>query len=161
MSVIKIYKMITLDNIENIQKEWGDSLVKVGSLKNNRDACEKEVEILINKLYGYNNGTVLFKPTKAKDNQFRLTFEGAKSYFIGENSNFSEDKGFALQPWTSVRFVNASVILNEKTAVAMGNYFFTETNGNIVKVEYTFGYFLDTNNDLIINLHHSSLPFSL
>jgi hypothetical protein len=152
--------MITLDNIENIQKEWGDSLVKVGSLKNNRDACEKEVEILINKLYGYNNGTVLFKPTKAKDNQFRLTFEGAKSYFIGENSNFSEDKGFALQPWTSVRFVNASVILNEKTAVAMGNYFFTETNGNIVKVEYTFGYFLDTNNDLIINLHHSSLPFS-
>jgi|TARA_B100000768_G_scaffold131393_1_gene122082 hypothetical protein len=153
--------MITLDNIENIQKEWGDSLVKVGSLKNNRDACEKEVEILINKLYGYNNGTVLFKPTKAKDNQFRLTFEGAKSYFIGENSNFSEDKGFALQPWTSVRFVNASVILNEKTAVAMGNYFFTETNGNIVKVEYTFGYFLDTNNDLIINLHHSSLPFSL
>ena len=153
--------MITLDNIENIQKEWGDSLVKVGSLKNNRDACEKEVEILINKLYGYNNGTVLFKPTKAKDNQFRLTFEGAKSYFIGENSNFSEDKGFALQPWTSVRFVNASVILNEKTAIAMGNYFFTETNGNIVKVEYTFGYFLDTNNDLIINLHHSSLPFNL
>ena len=34
--------MITLDNIENIQKEWGDSLVKLGRLKNNRDACEKE-----------------------------------------------------------------------------------------------------------------------
>ena len=84
--------MITLDNIENIQKEWGDSLVKLGSLKNNRDACEKEAESLLNKLYGYQNGTVLFKPTKAKDNQLRLTFEGAKSYFIGENSDFSEDK---------------------------------------------------------------------
>ena len=151
--------MITLDNIENIQKEWGDSLVKLGSLKSNKEACDNEVESLINRLYGYQNGTVLFKPTKAKDNQFRLTFEGAKSYFIGENSDFSEDKGFALEPWTNVRFENASVILNEKTAIAMGNYFFTETNGSIVKVEYTFGYFMNENNDLKINLHHSSLPY--
>ncbi|MEL1237112.1 MAG: hypothetical protein VXA61_10600, partial [Candidatus Neomarinimicrobiota bacterium] len=73
---------------------------------------------------------------------------------------FSEDKGFALQPWTNVRFENASVILNEDSAIAMGNYFFTETNGNEVKVEYTFGYFLDNNDNLKINLHHSSLPFS-
>ena len=151
--------MITLDNIENVQKEWGDSLVKLGSLKSNKEACNNEAESLINRLYGYQNGTVLFKPTKAKDNQFRLTFEGAKSYFIGENSNFFEDKGFALQPWTNVRFENASVILNKKTAVAMGNYFFTETNGNEVKVEYTFGYFLDSNHDLRINLHHSSFPY--
>ena len=152
--------MITLDNIENIQKEWGDSLVKLGSLKSNKEACDNEVESLINRLYGYQNGTVLFKPTKAKDNQFRLTFEGAKSYFIGENSGFLEDKGFALEPWTNVRFENASVILNEKTAIAMGNYFFTETNGSVVKVEYTFGYFSDSNQDLRINLHHSSFPYS-
>ena len=152
--------MITLDNIENVQKEWGDSLVKLGSLNSNKEACDHEAESLINRLYGYQNGTVLFKPTKAKDNQFRLTFEGAKSYFIGENSDFSEDKGFALQPWINVRFENASVILNEKTATAMGNYFFTESNGNIVKVEYTFGYFSDSNQDLRINLHHSSFPYS-
>ena len=151
--------MITLDNIENIQKEWGDSLVKLGSLKSNKEACNSEAESLINRLYGYQNGIVLFKPTKAKDNQFRLTFEGAKSYFIGENSGFSEDKGFALEPWTNVRFENASVILNEKTAIAMGNYFFTETNGSVVKVEYTFGYFLNEKNDLKINVHHSSLPY--
>ena len=152
--------MITLDNIKNIQKEWGDSLVKLGRLKNNRDACEKEAESLLNKLYGYNNGTVLFKPTKVKDDQFRLTFEGAKSYFIGENSAFSEDSGFALQPWTNVRFENASIILNDDNAIAMGNYFFTENSGNVVKVEYTFGYFLDKKGSLKINLHHSSLPYS-
>ena len=151
--------MINLDKIENIQKEWGDCLVKIGSLKSNKESCNNEVESLINRLYGYQNGTVLFKPTKAKDNQFRLTFEGAKSYFIGENTDFSEDKGFALQPWTNVRFENASVILNEKTAIAMGNYFFTESNGNIVKVEYTFGYFLNEKSDLKINVHHSSLPY--
>ncbi|MDC1337695.1 hypothetical protein N8191_04400 [Flavobacteriaceae bacterium] len=152
--------MISLKDIENIQKEWGDSLVKLGSLKNNRVACEKEVELLINKLYGYKNGTVLFKPTKAKDDQFRPTFEGAKSYFIGENNDFSEDSGFALQPWTNVRFENASVILNDNNALAMGNYFFTQINGSVVKVEYTFGYFLNENNNLKINLHHSSLPFN-
>ena len=156
---IKFYIMITLNNIENVQKEWGDSLVKLGSLKSNKEACNNEADTLINKLYGYNNGTVLFKPTKAKDNQFRLTFEGAKSYFIGENSNFSEDKGFALQPWTNVRFENASVVLKKDSAIAMGNYFFTENNGNEVKVEYTFGYFLSEKKILKINLHHSSLPY--
>ena len=157
---IKFYTMITLDNIKDVQKEWGDSLVKLGSLKSNREACDKGAESLINRLYGYNNGTVLFKPTKAKDQQFRLTFDGAKSYFIGKNSDFSEDKGFALQPWTNVRFENASVVLKKNSAIAMGNYFFTETSGNVVKVEYTFGYFLDENNHLKINLHHSSLPYN-
>ena len=161
MEDIKIKKMISLKDVENIQKEWGDNLVKLGSLKGNFEACKNEAEKMINRLYGYKNGTVLFKPTKAKDNQFRLTFEGAKSYFIGENSNFLEDKGFALQPWISVRFENASVVLNENSALAMGNYFFTESDGNVVKVEYTFGYFLDSKEDLKINLHHSSLPYNI
>jgi Uncharacterized protein conserved in bacteria len=116
---------------------------------------------MIKRLYGYDNGIVLFKPTKAKESQFRLSFEGAKSYFIGGDENFSEDSGFALQPWINVRFENASVILNEKTAIAMGNYFFSELNGNVVKVEYTFGYFLDSKQCLKINLHHSSLPYSI
>jgi hypothetical protein len=136
-------------------------LVKLGSLKGNFEACENEASQMIKRLYGYDNGIVLFKPTKAKESQFRLSFEGAKSYFIGGDENFSEDSGFALQPWTNVRFENASVILNEKTAIAMGNYFFTELNGNVVKVEYTFGYFLDSKQCLKINLHHSSLPYSI
>ena len=42
----------------------------------------------------------------------------------------------------------------------MGNYFFTDTDGNEVKVEYTFGYMLDDQGSLRINLHHSSVPFS-
>ena len=153
--------MISLKEVENIQKDWGVNLVKLGSLKGNFEACENEASQMIKRLYGYDNGIVLFKPTKAKENQFRLSFEGAKSYFIGGNDNFMEDSGFALQPWINVRFENASVILNEKTAIAMGNYFFTELNGNVVKVEYTFGYFLDSIQCLKINLHHSSLPYSI
>ena len=153
--------MISLKEVENIQKDWGINLVKLGSLKGNFEACENEASQMIKRLYGYDNGIVLFKPTKAKENQFRLSFEGAISYFIGGDDNFSEDSGFALQPWANVRFENASVILNEKTAIAMGNYFFTELNGNVVKVEYTFGYFLDSKQCLKINLHHSSLPYTI
>ena len=153
--------MISLKEVENIQKDWGANLVKLGNLKGNFESCENEASQMIKRLYGYDNGIVLFKPTKAKESQFRLSFEGAKSYFIGGDENFSEDSGFALQPWINVRFENASVILNEKTAIAMGNYFFSELNGNVVKVEYTFGYFLDSKQCLKINLHHSSLPYSI
>ena len=153
--------MISLKEVENIQKDWGANLVKLGNLKGNFESCENEASQMIKRLYGYDNGIVLFKPTKAKESQFRLSFEGAKSYFIGGDENFSEDSGFALQPWINVRFENASVILNEKTAIAMGNYFFSELNGNVVKLEYTFGYFLDSKQCLKINLHHSSLPYSI
>ena len=152
--------MISLKDVESIQKKWGDNLVELGKLKGDFDACKKGSKLMIDSLYGFDNGEVLFKPTKAKDQQFRLTFEGAQSYFIGENQNFLEDKGFALQPWTNVRFENASVILNEKSAIAMGNYFFTQVDGSEVKVEYTFGYFVDKQGQLKINLHHSSLPFN-
>jgi hypothetical protein len=40
----------------------------------------------------------------------------------------------------------------------MGNYFFTDLDGNEAKVEYTFGYKL-VDGVLKIDLHHSSFPF--
>ena len=153
--------MISLKDVESIQKKWGDNLVELGKLKGDFDACKKESKLMIDSLYGFDNGEVLFKPTKAKDQQFRLTFEGAQSYFIGGDQNFSEDSGFALQPWTNVRFENASVILNEKSALQWEIIFLLSSNGNVVKVEYTFGYFLDSKQCLKINLHHSSLPYTI
>ncbi|MFO7873177.1 MAG: hypothetical protein R6U62_01695 [Bacteroidales bacterium] len=47
----------------------------------------------------------------------------------------------------------------ENRAIAMGHYYFTDYQGNEVKVEYTFGYKLVGDN-LKIDLHHSSLPYS-
>ena len=64
-----------------------------------------------------------------------------------------------MQPWTKVRFENTGVVLSEDTAIAMGNYYFTDTNGDDTKVEYTFGYVKDSAGNLRINLHHSSVPF--
>jgi hypothetical protein len=49
--------------------------------------------------------------------------------------------------------------LEEKRAIAMGNYYFTTVDGDEVKVEYTFGYTLVGGN-LKIDLHHSSFPYN-
>jgi len=43
----------------------------------------------------------------------------------------------------------------------MGNYFFQSVDGSDeVKVEFTFGYVKDKDNNLLINLHHSSIPYT-
>jgi hypothetical protein len=151
--------MIKLSEIEKIQSKWGNGIVKIGSLKSDRKACEKATIEMLNELYAFDLGDVLFKPTKAEKKQFRLELDGAKSYFVGGNIKFDEDKGFALLPWQSVKFENASVVLNKSHALAMGNYFFTDSSGIAVKVEYTFGYIRTNNGALKVNLHHSSLPY--
>ena len=83
----------------------------------------------------------------------------ALSYFLGgKNSYCEEDDGFAMKPWVEVEFENSGFIFEENRALAMGNYFFKDTKGSRLKVEYTFGYKL-SNGELVIDLHHSSLPY--
>jgi len=152
--------MITTDQIEKVQSKWGENLVEIGRHKNNKEDYEMATNLMLNELYAFDNGEVLFKPTRATEKQFRLNLEAAKSYFIGGNPNFSEDLGFALEPWVSVKFVNGAITLNNNHAIAMGNYFFTSQNGEELKAEFTFGYIKDKRGDLKINLHHSSVPFN-
>jgi len=152
--------MITKSQIEEAQSKWGNSLIEIGNLKDNKEAYMAAADAMLNQRYAFDLGDVLFKPTKAAHKQFRLNLEGAKSYFVGGNPNYSEDIGFALQPWVLVKFVNQAITLNQNHAIAMGNYFFTNPRGKEIKVEYTFGYIQDKNGDLKINLHHSSLPYS-
>ena len=151
--------MITVTEIKKTQSIWGDKIVRIGKSKNNKSKCEAETIQLLNELYNFEDGDVLFKPTKASKKQFRSNFESAKSYFMGGNQNFIEDKGFALNPWLSVRFENFGIIIYDSHALAMGNYFFKDIEGKETKVEYTFGYIKDKKNNLKINLHHSSLPY--
>ena len=152
--------MIKKDTVLQAQENWGKALIRIGSLKEDPETCRSVTEGLISELYAYDLGPVLFKPTKAAEIQFRITSEGARSYFIGGDNYFNEDKGFALQPWKDVRFVNAGMILEEERALAMGNYFFTDMEDNEIKVEFTFGYIKDEEGNLRIDLHHSSLPYS-
>ena len=151
--------MITKDQVIEAQEKWGNGVVKIGALKEKRTECEAFASSFLDDRYAFATSTVLFKPTKCEIEQFRPTKSEALSYFIaGEDRACKEDKGFAIQPWTKVRFENTGIILEEKRAIAMGNYFFTDLNGDEAKVEYTFGYQLE-NGELKIDLHHSSFPY--
>ena len=153
--------MITKSQIHETQKKWGDGIVKIGALKDNESECLEFTSSFLNSLYDFENNDILFKPTKAADEQFRPNFQMALSYFLGgSNSHCTEDEGFAMKPWLDVKFENSGFIIENERAIAMGNYFFTDSSGAVVKVEYTFGYKL-RNGSLVIDLHHSSLPFSL
>lgn len=148
---------ITTQMILDAQKEWGDGIVAIGKAKTDGGDYKKAAKVHIDTLYDYQSGPVLFKPTKASDDQFRETFSQAHSYFV--TGEVKEDGGFAINPWTKVRFDNHKMYIEDDIAMAMGNYYFTTPEGEEVKVEYTFGYRLD-GDDLKIILHHSSLPYS-
>lgn len=151
---------ITAEEISKAQQIWGEGIVAIGKASTEGGDFVKAAENHIDTLYDFQSGSVLFKPTKAAAVQFRMKRESALSYFVGGNEKFKEDHGFALHPWTNVRFENAGTFINGNYAVAMGNYFFKQTDGTEVKVEYTFGYIKNDQGQLKINLHHSSLPFS-
>jgi hypothetical protein len=146
--------------IEAAQRAWGDGIVGIGqAFQQGADYRARALELIAD-LYSYHLGTVLFCPTMAANPQFRTTVEGALSYFVGDNAEFSEDQGFALRPWASVRFENVAVISQVDSALTMGNYFFQDGEGTEFKVEYSFGYIRGPDGEILIRLHHSSLPYS-
>jgi len=151
---------ITPEEVERAQQRWGAGIVAIGEAFSKGKDYVQVAEDHLNTLYAFEAGPVLFKPSKAAETPFRTTLDAALSYFVGGNDAHREDHGFAIHPWSAVRFENVGTYIHGDYAVAMGNYFFTEISGNEVKVEYTFGYFKDGDANLKINLHHSSIPFN-
>lgn len=152
---------ITEAEVVNAQTAWGNGIVRIGQIHKDSGDYVTAAKDHIQTFYGYDLGSVLFKPTLAAQKQFRNSFDAALSYFVGGNESYPEDKGFALKGWTKIRWENAGIINNNcKMAVAMGNYYFTPPDGSAdVKVEYTFAYVKDRNNNLKIAVHQSSVPF--
>ena len=149
--------MITKEEIIKAQKEWSEGIIKMGEISNNRKLLELFVNDFLDKVYNFQE-KVLFKPTKAKIEQFRNNKESAISYFIaGNNRKCKEDNGFALSKWSKIIFENSDIIIKENQGLAMGNYTF-ENNESKIKVEYSFGY-IKINESIKINLHHSSIPY--
>jgi hypothetical protein len=147
------------EDIINIQKEWASGIVKMGELSNDRDSLESFTSDFLDKIYDFQN-QVLFKPTKAANEQFRNSKGSAYSYFIaGDDRECQEDNGFALSNWTEILFDNSNIIINEDIAIAMGNYTF-KNEASKIKVEYSFVY-KNYGNEIKIILHHSSLPYKI
>ena len=150
-------KSITEADVKSAQKSWGDGIVAISKVHADKGDYKERASQHIKDLYAYDEGLVLFKPTLAEDDQFRGTFDEALSYFVGGIE--PEDKGFAMKGWKDVRWENEGILINGDQALSMGNYYFTGPDGKETKVEYSFGYALDDDGKLRINLHHSSLPY--
>lgn len=152
---------ISEQEVLDVQKAWGDGIVKIGKIFLENGDHTTAAEEHINEFYNFKDGTVLFKPTLASIIQFRPTFEGALSYFIGGNKNFPEDHGFAIKPWSAVRWESLGIKISGNMAIAMGNYFFTPAKGgDEVKVEYSFAYVKNNEGSLKIVLHGSHIPYA-
>jgi hypothetical protein len=152
--------IITEQEILDAQKAWGEGIVKIGKVYLEKGDYKTAATEHINIFYNYQEGSVLFKPTLTSENQFRTDFEGALSYFIGGDQNYAEDHGFAIKPWSNVRWQNIGTKIIGNMAVAMGNYYFTPAKGgDDIKVEYSFSYTKDKNSKLKIILHDSHLPY--
>lgn len=152
---------ITEVEVLDAQTAWGNDIVRIGQVYTDKGDYVQAAKDHIQQFYGYDLGSVLFKPTLAADKQFRNSFDAALSYFVGGNESYPEDKGFAIKPWRKVRWENVGIINNNcKMAVAMGNYYFSPVDGSAeTKAEYTFAYVKDRNNALKISVHQSSVPF--
>ena len=163
-SVVYAGSAITRSDIYHAQAQWGNGIVAIGKAYTHHKNYIRVAQELIDHLYAYNyeNGVVLFKPTKAKNAPFRPTKSSALSYFVGNaKAKYAEDKGFALQPWVRVVFHNDEIYYHDDVAIAMGEYYFTPRGStSAVKVEYTLGYVKDKQGQLKIFLHHSSMPYS-
>ena len=142
--------------------DWGESLISISrAYEDDGLASAREIaEQTLDRLYGFELGPVLFKPTLSGGPQtFRLTKIGALSYFVGNDPEYPSDSGFGIKFWRSVKPETSATFIQNDVAMWMGWVSFIDKNNSVVKVDKTFGYAKDKNGILKIVLHHSSLPF--
>ena len=140
------------------QEKWAIGVIDIGKKFLEKEDYSSCAEIFLDTLYAFSMGDVLFKPTLASKTQFRLTKKAALSYFIGGDPDFTEDTGFALMNWQTIRFENKRIHIEGDIAISMGNYFMKRDNVE-TKVEYSLVYKKDDQGNLRIILHDSHLPY--
>ena len=159
---------VSVDDVKNAQAGWANAIRTISKTYLEGGDYVAAAAAAAGELYGYGHGNVLFKPTKAKDVQFRPEAAQAMSYFVGADATgpggIAEDHGFAInggKGWSDVLFDNHQIDIHGDVAIAMGNYYFTSAaGGDISKVEYTFGYKKCQDGKVRICLHHSSIPYA-
>tara|TARA_B100000963_G_scaffold32953_1_gene24458 strand:- start:5 stop:478 length:474 start_codon:yes stop_codon:yes gene_type:complete len=143
---------------------WGNGLIEISETFEN-EGIEMATSIasdMIDNLYGFNFGQVLFKPTLSGGSQtFRPTKEGALSYFVGHNPAYPNDSGFGIKFWREINSDTAAIFIDDTVAMWMGWVNFIDRDGQVTKVDKSWGYKLDDVGNLRIMLHHSSLPYGL
>ncbi len=142
---------------------WGDGLVAISRAYDDGgiERARAVAGDILESLYGFEFGPVLFKPTLSGGAKtFRTDRTGTLSYFIGHNPDFPQDTGFGLKSWREVSSQTSSVFVEGDVAMWMGWVTFTDRNGDAVKVDKSFGYRRAADGRLKLVLHHSSLPYT-
>lgn len=150
-------------DISDALRLWGDGLIAISTAYENigLSAAREVADQTLDRLYAFELGPVLFKPTLSGGAQtFRPTKTGALSYFIGHDPEYPSDSGFGIKFWRDVKPATSATFIQNNVAMWMGWVSFTDKYNTVVKVDKTFGYAKDQNGNLKIVLHHSSLPFT-
>jgi hypothetical protein len=156
-------RSITLKNVYDAEQAWCNALVDISSVntKDGQAAAKKLAEKVIDSAYGYQLGTVAFKPTLTVNPQtFRTSRAGALAYFVGGDPSFPKDTGFALKDWTKCEATNVVVLLLGNYANSMGKVKMTDKKGNVTTVDKTWGWVKDDSGQMRIVLHHSSIEYA-
>lgn len=153
-------KSIAQKELNDLLESWGNGIISISDAYNAKAEYKEMALEFVQSKYCFDNGPLLFKPTMASEVQFRGDLDSTLSYFIGGNSKYPEDQGFALRNWSAVRFDTFHTKIFNDIAICMGNYFFTNHDGETTKVEYSIGFKKDLTGKIKINLHHSSFPYS-
>ena len=143
---------------------WGNGLIEISETFENEgiEMATSLASDLIDNLYGFNFGKVLFKPTLSGGSQtFRTTKGGALSYFVGNNPAYPNDSGFGIKFWREISSDTSAIFIDDTVAMWMGWVNFIDRDGQVTKVDKSWGYKLDDVGNLRITLHHSSLPYGL
>ena len=143
---------------------WGNGLIEISKIFETEgiEMATSVASEMIDNLYGYDLGQVLFKPTLSGGSQtFRPTKEGALSYYTGQNSVYPNDIGFGVKSWREFNSNTSAIFIDDTVAMWMGSVTLIDKDGQVTKVDKSWGYKLDGNGNLRIVLHHSSLPYEI
>ena len=153
---------INENDLANARSAWGESMIEISQAYEKKGIEQATVVAnkMLDNLYGFEFGAVLFKPTLSGGNQtFRSDKEGALSYFVGNNPKYPLDSGFGIKDWLEVKSETSSVLIDQNIAMWMGWVTFINKDGTSIKVDKSWGYKKNENGNLKIVLHHSSLPY--
>ena len=153
---------ITEAELANARQIWGDALIAIAKAfeSDGIDGAREVANGALDAAYGYNLGPVLFKPTLASgEKTFRPTRDGALAYFVGHSADYPLDGGFAIKGWREVVSETSASFIEGDVAMWMGWVTMTDKDGQVTKVDKSWGYKKDADSTLRIVLHHSSLPY--
>lgn len=158
--------IITVKEVNAAQEGWCEALVEIGRLSSTGGDYRAFAEDVLSDAYNYDSGRVFFKPTLTSgEDVFRKTKRGALAYFVGGDSKYPNDQGFALKPWVKCWHDNLSkgaeeVMVYGNIGISMGNVHFEDNDGDQIHVDKTFVFKKTDDGKVRLIVHKSALPYN-